>query len=250
MEVDPRLLVARCFVALDHPPTEEEIPRFLVEYHRAFLVFLYQSSEGTWWAQFDIPRNCLPRYAFARDLLSPAPPDDTYQDWRCRAKLLESKALQFFCENLRKTAHRAFALAGAGAGDSASKRLDQSQQQLIPVSPGNTIDWKERMFNEFWAEAVWRKIGKGTCRKSWNKAAKNESIARQIITAAKEQGKIQKQLAQIRGHSELWPQTWLNQGRWEDDPEDLKALLDDAKKATRAKGGLIFDDDDDYLPVR
>lgn len=68
-------------------------------------------------------------------------------------------------------------------------------------------------FNEWWALYP-RKVGKAEARKAWTKAVKASSV-----TAV--QAGLKAQLPTIKASEERFrphPATWLNQGRWEDEP--------------------------------
>lgn len=76
---------------------------------------------------------------------------------------------------------------------------------------------EQQGFDEFW-EAYPRKIGKGAARKAWEKIRPGESLAAEIVAAVHRDRKTE-QWRRDSGKYIPHPATWLNQERWEDDPE-------------------------------
>ena len=70
----------------------------------------------------------------------------------------------------------------------------------------------------FWGEKVWAKIGKQAAARAYDKAVQTPEEADQINEAAGKQGKAILAHAKEHSHSVLHPATWLNQGRYEDEP--------------------------------
>jgi uncharacterized protein YdaU (DUF1376 family) len=72
-------------------------------------------------------------------------------------------------------------------------------------------------FDEFW-NAVWCQQGKVAAQKAFAKVALTPAIANQIIAAAIKQGPSLLEHATRYKHSILLPRTWLDQGRYLDEP--------------------------------
>ena len=70
----------------------------------------------------------------------------------------------------------------------------------------------EEWFEEWWSEYP-KKVGKGKCRVKFLKIVKSKEKFTELLDAIKEQNKVYstKPLQYIP-----LPETWLNQGRWED----------------------------------
>lgn len=85
-----------------------------------------------------------------------------------------------------------------------------------PTSEAQTL--QERRFTEFW-QAYPKKVGKASCLKAWKKLKPTTELFDHIMTSLGSQK-----------HSEQWqreggrfipnPLTWLNQGRWDDEPTE------------------------------
>lgn len=85
-----------------------------------------------------------------------------------------------------------------------------------PTSEAQTL--QERRFAEFW-QAYPKKVGKASCLKAWKKLKPSTELFDHIMTSLSNQK-----------HSEQWqreggrfipnPLTWLNQGRWDDEPTE------------------------------
>lgn len=99
---------------------------------------------------------------------------------------------------------------------------------LVPIAEGNFSGWKAKYFEQFWITAVWRKVGKGECRKIWQRIVKSESQAQKITAHAQEFGPLELKLARAHKRSALHPATYLRQGRYEDSLDDVRASLEDA----------------------
>lgn len=80
----------------------------------------------------------------------------------------------------------------------------------------------ERRFEEFW-ETYPKKKGKGAARKVYLKLHPAAELHQRIIDAVETQ-KRSEQWRRSGGQYIPFPATWLNQSRWEDDPEDEPAV--------------------------
>lgn len=98
------------------------------------------------------------------------------------------------------------------------KKLRREEVKTKP-SPSATA-WRVAKFAAFW-KIVWAKIARTTAEKAWDKLVTSEALADRIIAAAIEQGPGLLEHARTNGHSVLHPATWLNAGRWEDEPDSL-----------------------------
>lgn len=76
-------------------------------------------------------------------------------------------------------------------------------------------------FEKFW-EAYPKKAGKGAARKSWERLNPNTALVSCILSAV-EKCKKTEQWQRDSGKFIPYPATWLNQERWEDEPEPQKA---------------------------
>lgn len=108
----------------------------------------------------------------------------------------------------------------------------REQTPKPPPKIGGDLAWRKPKFAEFW-QSVWCKTGKGAAERAFAKVAKTPEIADRIIAAAKEQGRsILEHAAQYK-HSPLHPSTWLNEGRYEDEPQTLALVESDADRRVR-----------------
>jgi hypothetical protein len=78
---------------------------------------------------------------------------------------------------------------------------------------------KELRFNEFWA-AYPKKVGKEAARKSWKKVKLTAELHSKIMSAI-EDAKKSAQWHRDNGQYIPNPATWLNQGRWDDELEEV-----------------------------
>lgn len=86
------------------------------------------------------------------------------------------------------------------------------------VNGGGRRVWLETKFEEFWS-VVWIKVGKNAAKRAFAKAANTQAVADQIIVACREQGRSIVEHATAFNHSVLHPSTWLNEGRYLDEPQ-------------------------------
>ena len=90
---------------------------------------------------------------------------------------------------------------------------------------------------EFWP-IVWSKIGKGSARKSFFAKARDRPMAERIIEAAKQQGPGILDRARFGRITPIHPATWLNQERYDDDPQALSDRDDNSGFTYEILGGL------------
>ena len=91
---------------------------------------------------------------------------------------------------------------------------------------------RARSFDRFWS-AYPRKVGKEAARKAFRRV----SAPIETLLDAIERQKRSRQWQEENGRFIPNPATWLNQGRWEDEP------LQDTQEAKTYRGGDFFDDD-------
>ena len=87
---------------------------------------------------------------------------------------------------------------------------------LIQSNPSSADEKKEermKWFEEWWGEYP-RKVGKGKCREKYLKIVTTEERRSQLMAAIRKQNEVykNKELQYIP-----YPETWLNQERWEDE---------------------------------
>ena len=101
--------------------------------------------------------------------------------------------------------------ASANGKRSFNARLTPAQQTLNHKDKDKDID-KETSFDEFW-NIYPRKVGKAEAERAYLKALK-VATPEQIIAGAKKYADDKNRIPIYTAH----PSTWLNQGRWEDEP--------------------------------
>ncbi len=97
--------------------------------------------------------------------------------------------------------------------DDASVDLEDSTNK----TPDKTL--AEKRFDEFWA-AYPKKVGKKAAWASWKKIKPNEDLFNKIMDAVN-RAKITDQWTRENGRYIPNPTTWLNQGRWDDEYEEV-----------------------------
>lgn len=78
---------------------------------------------------------------------------------------------------------------------------------------------REERFAAFW-KAYPKKVGKATCLKAWKKLNPNSELFDRIMAALDSQ-KRSEQWNREGGRFIPNPLTWLNQGRWDDEPTEV-----------------------------
>jgi hypothetical protein len=107
----------------------------------------------------------------------------------------------------------------------SNKQLTNNQQ-----TTNNKQEYKEEKniknttynndFEQFWA-AYPKKVGKGAAYNSWKKINPSNGTFALIINAVQKQKRCD-QWEKDNGQFIPHPQTWLNQSRWEDEPEESR----------------------------
>ena len=109
-----------------------------------------------------------------------------------------------------------------------------SRRHFVPGVRANT------KFDEFW-EDVPNKIGKDAARKAWAEALKRGAKPEDIIAGLEGYGDYERKRSEQSDYRPLHPSTWLNGGRWQDEPVAHRPRkLSDAPDYQRMKDqGLI-----------
>lgn len=90
----------------------------------------------------------------------------------------------------------------------------------IPNTPPNPPEGEPEGFAEFW-KAYPRKTGKGNARKAWKKIRPSQTLQKKIMAAVDQQRRSQ-QWTRDDGKYIPHPTTWLNQERWDDEPDGIE----------------------------
>lgn len=106
-----------------------------------------------------------------------------------------------------------------GSGDSDIP--DDDQRAESDERPSGTTKALDRRFEQFWS-AYPRKVGKVAAQRAWNRLRPDAAtLDRMLDVIANERGS--EQWRREGGRFIPHPTTWLNQGRWEDEPIALDA---------------------------
>ena len=103
-----------------------------------------------------------------------------------------------------------------------------------PHQPAGEPPLQERRFAEFW-KAYPKKVGKASCQKAWLKLKPTAELFAHIMSALADQ-KESEQWKREGGRFIPNPLTWLNQGRWDDEPVETSGAA--AQPATGTSGML------------
>ena len=85
-----------------------------------------------------------------------------------------------------------------------------------PQAEGEGVGLRQKRFDEFW-RAYPNKVGKGAAVKAWGRIKPNAELHGKILEAL-ERAKQCDQWQRDNGRYIPHPTTWLNQGRWDDEP--------------------------------
>lgn len=137
------------------------------------------------------------------------------------AKFRENKRLA----ECNATSNATSRYGNAGEEEKEEERDKEITPPIIPPTGGNAGEKdKDRLkarFNDFWS-AYPRKTGKGDAEKEWMRLKPNAELFETILNALN----AIKETAQWKregGRFVPLPATWLNQRRWEDDPNAVRA---------------------------
>jgi hypothetical protein len=103
----------------------------------------------------------------------------------------------------------------------------------IPPSPPRGTAAQDRRFAEFW-QLYPKKVGKASCLKAWQKLKPDAELFEHIMNALSRQ-KASEQWQREGGRFIPNPLTWLNQGRWDDEPIEAPRL----STAPTGKSGIL-----------
>ena len=103
-----------------------------------------------------------------------------------------------------------------------------------PHQPAGDPPLQERRFTEFW-QAYPKKVGKAGCLKAWKKLKPTAELFAQIMETLAKQ-KASEQWQREGGRFIPNPLTWLNQGRWDDEPVEVSGAA--AQTGTGTSGML------------
>lgn len=149
-------------------------------------------------------------------------------DWyEYAGKLVDQREAERERSRRRRAAESAVKKATSNDRRSTAGRLDQSRvdnsrvdnRGNTPIPPTDDIDapnLQERRFDEFW-KAYPKKVGKIAAQKAWKKIKMTEALFGKIMLAISE-AKKSEQWCRENGRYIPNPSTWLNQGRWDDEP--------------------------------
>ena len=97
-----------------------------------------------------------------------------------------------------------------------------STNRTEPTTPTSApAALQETRFAEFW-KAYPKKVGKASCLKAWKKIKPTAELHEHIMAALENQ-KRSEQWQREGGRFIPNPLTWLNQGRWDDEPAEVAA---------------------------
>lgn len=103
------------------------------------------------------------------------------------------------------------------ANPAREDRKDKPKKKA-PPKPAGTPSQLEERFERFW-KAYPKKTGKGKARESFAKYNPDDELTEKMISAV-EAAKRTRQWQRDNGQYIPMPATWLNQQRWEDEPEE------------------------------
>ena len=82
MELNARAIIDAAYANFECKPSREQLTRWLQEYARQHLLFIYTDTQGHPWGQWcGVPERMLPRFKTAADKRSPAPPAKVLADY-------------------------------------------------------------------------------------------------------------------------------------------------------------------------
>ena len=130
--------------------------------------------------------------------------------------------------------------SGPGTGEQGNRGTGEQTPTAHPQADERREPSDE--FEKFW-KTYPRKVGKGAAQKAWAKATKAAS-ADTILTSLTEQLSSMHMQKRPDGDFRPHPATWLNERRWEDDPEPATLMTDTRAIPTDHwnNGGTFFDD--------
>jgi hypothetical protein len=90
MELNARAMIETAYANFECKPSREQLTRWLQEYARQYLLFIYRDAQGHPWGQWcGVPERMLPRFKTSADKRSPIPPAEAlaaYEEEYAKAK--------------------------------------------------------------------------------------------------------------------------------------------------------------------
>jgi hypothetical protein len=131
-------------------------------------------------------------------------------------------------------------------GSRNGSRNGSGKESLALPQDGNAdaaLERRDDAFDAFWS-AYPKKVGRGAARASWAKIRPSATQAAAMI-ASLERQRLSSQWLRDGGRYIPNPATWLNQQRWDDDPEpEVPQLSDKSIASIRATREFLGADDD------
>lgn len=163
------------------------------------LVVVFEHQDRRYLCQLDWQD--FQKVKYPRETNDPTPPPEIIA--KCSEETQE--LFQFHSENVPETNRN---LARAGGRETANGlRLEANGLRL-------TANGYRERFAEFWT-AYPRKVGKDAAWRAWLKRRPSQQLAEDILAALQKQHEW---LMREDGKYIPNPATWLNQGRWQDEP--------------------------------
>ena len=143
MELNASVIIEAAYNNFECRPTREQLTRWLQEYARHHLLFVYLDAQGHPWGQWcGVPERMLPRFKTASDKRSPTPPTEalvSYEQEYARAKKSSEDFIDISEDfgNIPKTSEelKTFRL-GIGIGIGVGKGIGVGVgEKQIPTSP-------------------------------------------------------------------------------------------------------------------
>lgn len=101
-------------------------------------------------------------------------------------------------------------------------RVETETEKSPPLSPQGEVCVVDA-FEQFWS-AYPRKVGKEAARRVWGKIKNRPPVI--YLTEAIQRSKETEQWKKDNGQFIPHPATWLNQGRWDDEPVEVNGMSD------------------------
>lgn len=124
-----------------------------------------------------------------------------------------------------------------------------------PASKPKKLTATEKRFNEFWAIYP-RKIGKKKAFESWKRSKIDKDLHEKILEAVNK-ARLTEQWTKEKGRYIPNPATWLNQGRWDDEYEEVETYGSNSQHNRKhrdgpeeALPGFEMADEDAFGPAR
>lgn len=103
-----------------------------------------------------------------------------------------------------------------------NQTVPNSTLQNSTNTHSEALTLQERRFAEFW-KAYPKKVGKASCLKAWKKLKPNTGLFNHIMVSLEAQKRTE-QWQRDGGRFIPNPLTWLNQGRWDDEPTEVRGV--------------------------